>query len=375
MLNVLLVVGTRPEIIKMAPVVRALSAQASRVSFKVCLTSQHRELAKQALRIFDISPDFDLDVMTPNQSPSQVAAAVLERVEPILKSERPDWILVQGDTTSVLAASLAAFYSRIRVGHVEAGLRTHARDLPFPEEIQRRMVSLAANLHFAPTERARACLLKEDVAEANIIVTGNTVVDAVQWIASMPVNRETRSLLAAAGNRRLVLVTTHRRESFGEQLETVCRAVRDVSQIYADRIFVIFPVHANPNVRGPVYRMLSGLSNVRLTGPLDYVTFVHLLKQSFLVLTDSGGVQEEAPSFGIPVLVLRDVTERPENIENGAAKLVGCNRLRIVDETRSLMDNPLRYNAMSKAVYPYGDGRAGKRIVSVLMDRPLQGRV
>jgi len=369
MLKVLLAVGTRPEVIKMSPVIRTLSQHPDRISTKICVTSQHRELAEQALQVFKIRPDYDLDVMTSDQSPSQVAAAVLERIEPVLKSERPDWLLVQGDTTSVMAASLAAFYSQVRVGHVEAGLRTHDPCRPFPEEVHRRIVALTADLHFAPTERARRDLLKEGVPEKAIELTGNPVVDAVQWVASMPFDRERLPFARRAPKSKLILVTMHRRESFGEQLESVCNALRDLAGLYKEDILVVYPVHSNPNVYGPVRRLLAGYPNVCLTEPLDYVTFIHLLRESHLVLTDSGGVQEEAPSFGVPVLVLRDVTERPENIEAGTAKLVGTDRQRIVREVRHLIESPEEYSTMSHAANPYGDGNASVRIFNALLDR------
>ena len=368
MFKVLLVIGTRPEVIKMGPVVRALSQSSDRVSFTVCVTSQHRELADQALRIFGIRPDYDLDVMTRDQSPTQVAAAVLERIEPVLKSEKPDWLLVQGDTTSATAASLAAFYSRVRVGHVEAGLRTYERHSPFPEEAHRRIVAIMADLHFAPTARARRDLLKEGVPESHIALTGNPIVDAVQWVASMPFDPEDLPIPSHLSHPKILLVTAHRRENFGEPLENICKAVRDIADQYRDEILVVYPVHMNPNVRDPVNRILGDIPNVQLTPPLDYVTFIHLLRQSYLVLTDSGGVQEEAPSFGVPILVLRDVTERTENIEVGTARIVGSNRERIVRAVRRLIENPEEYASMSGAINPYGDGRAAERIVNALLE-------
>jgi len=374
-LKVLVVVGTRPEVIKMGPVVRALSENSHSVSFKVCVTSQHREMAEEALRIFDIHPDYDLNVMTGDQTPTQVAAAVLERIEPVLRSEEPDWVLVQGDTTSVTAASLAAFYSRVRVGHVEAGLRTHNRRHPFPEEVHRRIVCTTADLHFAPTARARRELLREGIAENDIVLTGNPIVDAVQWVASMRFDREGLPACCCERSRRkMLLVTAHRRENFGEPLENICKALRDIATRYRDEIVIVYPVHMNPNVCGPVHRILGDLSNVRLTQPLNYIAFINLLRESYLVLTDSGGVQEEAPSFGIPILVLRDVTERPENVEAGTARLVGSDRERIVSNVRRLIENPDEYSAMSRATNPYGDGKAAKRIVNALLERAQQER-
>ncbi len=348
-LKVLVVVGTRPEVIKMGPVVRALSENSHSVSFKVCVTSQHREMAEEALRIF--------------------------RIGPVLRSEEPDWVLVQGDTTSVTAASLAAFYSRVRVGHVEAGLRTHNRRHPFPEEVHRRIVCTTADLHFAPTARARRELLREGIAENDIVLTGNPIVDAVQWVASMRFDREGLPACCCERSRRkMLLVTAHRRENFGEPLENICKALRDIATRYRDEIVIVYPVHMNPNVCGPVHRILGDLSNVRLTQPLNYIAFINLLRESYLVLTDSGGVQEEAPSFGIPILVLRDVTERPENVEAGTARLVGSDRERIVSNVRRLIENPDEYSAMSRATNPYGDGKAAKRIVNALLERAQQER-
>jgi UDP-N-acetylglucosamine 2-epimerase (non-hydrolysing) len=287
----------------------------------------------------------------------------------VLNNERPDWILVQGDTTSAAAASMAAFYSRIRVGHVEAGLRTHDPRRPFPEEAHRRIVSIMADLHFAPTIRARSDLLKEGVPDSNIAVTGNPVVDAVQWVAAMPFDRERLPVPRNVPRPKILLVTTHRRESFGQPLENICTALRHIAQRYKDGILIVYPVHMNPNVRFPVQRLLGGLSNVRLTSSLDYVTFIQLLRESYLVLTDSGGVQEEAPSFGIPILVLRELTERPENVEHGTAQIVGSDKDQIVSAACRLIENTGEYRRMSCAGNPYGDGQAGKRIVESLLRR------
>jgi UDP-N-acetylglucosamine 2-epimerase (non-hydrolysing) len=370
MVKVLIVVGTRPEVIKMAPVVRALSEHSSRISFKVCTTSQHREMAADALRIFNIHPDYDLDVMTEDQSPARVAASVLERTEVIFKSDKPDWLLVQGDTTTVSAASLAAFYSGVRVGHVEAGLRTHDRYRPFPEEVHRRIVTILADLHFAPTVGARAELLKEGIPEKDIALTGNPVVDAVHWVAAMPFDQERLPIGPRRSPQpRILLVTAHRRESFGAPLENICKALREIGEHYGDKVLIIYPVHMNPNVHGPVHRILAGIPNVLLTPALDYLTFIHILKRSYLVLTDSGGVQEEAPTFGIPIIVLRDVTERPENIQAGIGKIVGSDRNRIVNAVRQLLDGPEEYSSMSGVPNPFGDGHAASRIVNALLAR------
>ena len=337
---------------------------------RVCVTAQHRHLLDQVLDLFGIKPDYDLDIMQAGQSPTQVAASVLARLEPILREEKPDWVLVQGDTTTVAAASLAAFYAGIQVGHVEAGLRTNNKRQPFPEEINRRIAGLIADLHFAPTARSRANLLAEGVPDANIEVTGNTVIDALKWVTQKPMPH---GILPAGlpdaddDTTRLILVTAHRRENFGAPLDQICLAVRDIATSYGDQVHLVYPVHPNPNVRGPVYALLSDLSNVTLTPPLDYLPMVHLLKRATLVLTDSGGLQEEAPGFGKPVLVLRAVTERPEGVEAGTARLVGTDRKRIVEQATRLLNDPLAYAEMAKAVNPYGDGQAAGRIVDALL--------
>jgi UDP-N-acetylglucosamine 2-epimerase (non-hydrolysing) len=325
----------------------------------------------QVLGLFEIKPDYDLNIMQGGQSPTQVAAAVLARLEPILKTERPDWVLVQGDTTTVAAASLAAFYAGVRVGHVEAGLRTNDKRQPFPEEINRRIAGLIADLHFAPTQRSRANLLAEGVPDAAIMVTGNSVIDALQWVAQQPVDPDAFPVGLPEiehSATRLILVTAHRRENFGSPLEQICLALRDIATAYGDQVHLVYPVHPNPNVLGPVRARLGDLPNVSLTPPLDYLPMVHLLKQATLVLTDSGGLQEEAPGFAKPVLVLRAVTERPEGVEAGTVKLVGTDRKRIFDETRLLLDDPEAYARMAKAANPYGDGHAAERIVQALLD-------
>jgi len=339
--------------------------------------------------------------MEDNQSPTQVAAAVLARLEPILKKEQPDWVLVQGDTTTVAAASLAAFYAGIKVGHVEAGLRTHDKWRPFPEEINRRVAGVIADLHFAPTERARQNLLREGVPAERIIVTGNPVIDALYWVVSQPPSPETRALLEHLGiaedgkwkgengegkkgkgesgegtpssvlhspSSILLLVTAHRRENFGAPLENICLALRDIAARYDGRVRIVYPVHLNPNVWEPVHRLLGDVPNITLTPPLDYLPLVHLMKRSYLVLTDSGGIQEEAPGLGVPVLVLREVTERPEAVEAGTVQVVGVEREAIVRETVRLLEDGHAYEAMASAVNPYGDGRASERIVQALLD-------
>jgi UDP-N-acetylglucosamine 2-epimerase (non-hydrolysing) len=365
-MKVLVVLGTRPEAIKMAPVIRELRRHPDRLACRVCVTAQHRQMLDQALQVFGIVPEHDLDVMAAGQSPALVAAAVLARLEPVLRAERPDWVLVQGDTTTVLAASIAAFYAGLRLGHVEAGLRTHDRRQPFPEEMNRRVTGAVADLHFAPTARAQDNLLSEGVAPESIRVTGNPVVDALHWASALPYDPAGGPLAALPTEGRLILVTAHRRESFGQPLADICGAVADLAGA-GNGLHLVFPVHPNPRVEGTVRRCLGGRRGVTLTPPLDYLALVHLLKRTCLVLTDSGGIQEEAPGLGKPVLVLRDVTERPEGVAAGTARLVGTCRQDIVSATRRLLDDPAAYTAMARAANPYGDGRAAGRIVAGLL--------
>jgi UDP-N-acetylglucosamine 2-epimerase (non-hydrolysing) len=370
-IKVLCVFGTRPEAIKMAPVVRELRRRADQFEAKVCVTAQHRQMLDQVLALFDIQPDYDLDVMSDNQTPTQVAASVLRQLEPILQAERPDWVLVQGDTTTVMAASIAAFYARVKVGHVEAGLRTRHKWQPFPEEINRRVAGVIADLHFAPTEWSRQNLVREGVPPETVLVTGNTVIDALQWVAQQPATPEVDDYFKRAGlngaDPRLILVTAHRRESFGAGMENIFLALRDLAEHYGDTVRLVYPVHLNPNVQEPARRVLGAAPNIRLTEPVDYLTLVHLLKHSTLVLTDSGGIQEEAPGLGVPVLVLREVTERPEGVEAGTVRLVGTQRERIVAEARRLLDDAAAHMVMARAVNPYGDGRAAERIAQALV--------
>jgi UDP-N-acetylglucosamine 2-epimerase (non-hydrolysing) len=373
-LKVLCAFGTRPEAIKMAPIVRELRRRADCFEARVAVTGQHREMLDQVLRLFEIVPDYDLDVMVESQTPAQVASAVLRQLEPILRAEQPDWVLVQGDTTTAAAAALAAFYARLKVGHVEAGLRTGDKWRPFPEEINRRVTGVAADLHFAPSAWARENLLREGVPAAHIHVTGNPVIDALHWTAARPATPEVTEVLARLGRGngarppRLILVTAHRRESFGRPLEEVCRALGDLAQRYVGQVQIVYPVHLNPQVQEPVYRLLGGQPGVSLIEPVDYLTMVHLLRQATLVLTDSGGLQEEAPGFGVPVLVLREVTERLEGVTAGTARLVGTDRARIVDEAASLLDDPAQYERMARAMNPYGDGHAAERIAQIMLD-------
>jgi UDP-N-acetylglucosamine 2-epimerase (non-hydrolysing) len=362
--------GTRPEGIKMAPVVAALRASAD-LACRVVATGQHREMFQQVAAQFGFAVDVDLAVMQPSQTLGALTARLMEQIDGWLESDRPDMALVQGDTTTVLVAALACFYRRIPVGHVEAGLRSGDIWSPFPEEVNRRLASPLVSLHFAPTESARAALLREGVSAESIEVTGNTVVDAlVQERAQQEkpavraeIDASLSSLLGPGWSRSpMVLVTGHRRENFGEGIRQICEAITLLSRRYPDHRFV-YPVHLNPEVKGHVESLLGGLANVQLIAPQGYRNFVALMAHARLVLTDSGGVQEEAPSLGKPVLVMRDTTERPEGVEAGTAVLTGPHAARIVAETRRLLDDPAAYQAMANAVNPYGDGRASERIV------------
>ncbi len=366
--KILCVFGTRPEAIKMAPVIRELRRRGSRAEVKICVTGQHREMLDQVLALFDIQPDYDLHIMREGQSLTEVTAGVLTCLDPVLVKEKPDWVLVQGDTTTTMAAGLVAFYHRVKVGHVEAGLRTGNKLHPFPEEINRKIVGNLCDLHFAPTERARQNLLREGVEDASIRVTGNTVIDALHWVTALPATAHLGAWVPPP-SARLVLVTAHRHENFGPPLENICRALREIAERYRGGVHVAYSVHLNPNVRGPVYRLLTGVPNITLLPPLGYVDLVCLMRRSYLVLTDSGGIQEEAPGLGKPVLVLREVTERPEAVDAGTVKVIGTDGERIVTETVRLLDDRAEYARMARAVNPYGDGHAAERIVRSLLER------
>jgi UDP-N-acetylglucosamine 2-epimerase (non-hydrolysing) len=372
-LRVLSVFGTRPEAIKMAPVLLALSGD-DRFESLLCVTAQHRSMLDQVLDLFALEPDFDLDLMLPGQDLTTLTSRVLQGVDGVLASEKPDVVLVHGDTTTTLAAALAAFYRHVPVGHVEAGLRTGSLEAPFPEEANRVLADRLCRLHFAPTERARQNLLREGLPDSAVHVTGNTVVDALLWVKARlgqhPLSRWQAELGSAYTplldpTLHLLLVTGHRRESFGRGFREICRALATLAGRYPD-LQVVYPVHLNPNVQGPVYELLQDLPNVHLLAPLDYVPFVHLMNRSTLILTDSGGIQEEAPGLGKPVLVMRDVTERPEGMEAGTVRLVGTDAGRIVDGVEDLLLHPEVRDAMRRAHNPYGDGHAASRIVDVL---------
>jgi UDP-N-acetylglucosamine 2-epimerase (non-hydrolysing) len=373
-IKVLSVFGTRPEAVKMAPVVRAL-ARTEGIEARVCVTAQHREMLDQILSLFQLKPDYDLDLMRSDQSLAELSAAIFTHLDPVLDDFKPHWVFVQGDTTTVAVAALLAYYHRIRVGHVEAGLRTHDKWQPFPEEINRRIAGVTADLHFAPTEWARQNLLREGVDDKTIAVTGNPVIDALQFVAKQPDVESITQLLdglgignreSVPGKHRLILVTAHRRENFGAPLEAICHALKELAA--RGDIEIIYPVHLNPNVQEPVNRILKNIPHISLLPPLDYLPLVQLMKHAALILTDSGGIQEEAPVFGIPVLVLREITERPEGIEAGTLKLVGTDSGRIVEWTNRLLDDPSAYGQMAKAANPFGDGHAAEKIVQALLD-------
>ncbi len=371
MVKVLVVFGTRPEAIKMAPVVRALNGK---LEVKVCVTAQHREMLDQVLDLFEIIPDYDLDIMKPGQDLFDVTSNVLSGMKQVLSEEQPDVVLVHGDTTTTMATSMAAFYLNIPVGHVEAGLRTYNIHSPFPEEFNRQITTKITQFHFAPTENARQNLLNEQVMEQQIYVTGNTVIDALFSMVekarvadySDDILEQIQFLSREKDNLpRIILVTGHRRENFGQGFEEVCRALRDIALENSD-VQIIYPVHLNPNVREPVNRILSDINNIHLVEPMEYLSFIKLMDASYLILTDSGGIQEEAPSLGKPVLVMRDTTERPEAVEAGTVKLVGTDEKEIVRVVNQLLTNKKVYKNMSKAHNPYGDGHASQAICNVL---------
>jgi len=367
-IRALSVFGTRPEAIKMAPVVRALQARPESFDSVVCVSAQHRGMLDQVLEVFGISVDHDLDLMTPGQTPAEVVARVLERLSPLLRTVRPDVLLVQGDTMTAFAAAFAGFLERVPVAHVEAGLRTGNRYSPFPEEMNRVLTSRLAELHFAPTVRAHETLLHEGVAAEDVMLTGNTVIDALLCAVRPNYRLVTPSLAGLDPERRILLVTTHRRESFGAPLDSICAALRDLLERFDD-LQLVLPVHPNPLVKQTVIRRLSNLPRAHLIEPVDYLEFANLMARAHLILTDSGGIQEEAPSLGKPVLVLREVTERPEGVQAGTAVVVGTDRERIVRAASELLTSAEAYARMANAANPYGDGRASERIAGALLLR------
>lgn len=365
-MKILSVFGTRPEAVKMAPVVKLL-AQTTGVESRVCVTAQHRQMLDQVLGLFSIKPDYDLDLMRADQSLAQLSASIFTHLDPVLEDFQPDWVLAQGDTTTVAITSMLAYYRRIHFGHIEAGLRTHDKWQPYPEEVNRRVAGVIADLHFAPTEWARQNLLREGIADQIIKVTGNTVIDALQFVSRQKEPVEvTQFISTKLAGKRLILVTAHRRENFGEPMEEICRALLELAG--RGDVEIVYPVHLNPNVQEPVNRLLAGVENITLLPPLDYLPLVHFMKHASLILTDSGGIQEEAPAFGIPTLVLRDVTERPEGVEAGTLKLVGTHAHIIVQEAERLLDDESAYGIMAKAANPYGDGHAAEKIIQALLN-------
>ncbi len=373
-IKVMIVFGTRPEAIKVAPVIAAMRRQQDIFEPFIVVTGQHREMLEQPLNLFSIVPDVDLSIMTDNQTPYDVTARTLKGLEEVFSSFIPDVLLVQGDTTTAFASALAAFYRQIPIGHIEAGLRTRNKYNPFPEEANRHLISVITDHHFAPTAKAKEHLLEEGIPEKRIIITGNTIIDALlmtvrnDYVFDNPLLQK-----ISCNGQKIILVTTHRRESFGEPMQNALRAILKIVKKY-DNVEVVFPVHYNPNVRNSVSKIIGSCERIHLVEPLGYESFTHVMAKSYLILTDSGGIQEEAPSLGKPVLVLRDTTERPEGIDAGTARLVGTNTKKILDSVCELMDNQFVYSKMSKTLNPYGDGKASEKIVDFLIRTYLKNR-
>lgn len=374
MKKILLVFGTRPEAIKMAPLVKAFQKDTAHFETRVCVTAQHRQMLDQVLEVFGITPEYDLNIMAPNQDLYDITSKVLMGLREVLKDFRPDTVLVHGDTTTSMAASLAAFYMQIPVGHVEAGLRTHNMLSPWPEEMNRQVTDRICTYYFAPTEQSKKNLLQENIDGNKIFITGNSVIDAllmaVDIISSTPgmkekIANEVSEKGYTIGEREYILVTGHRRENFGDGFLHICRAIKELASLHPE-MDIVYPVHLNPNVQKPVYELLSGLNNVYLISPLDYLPFIYAMQHSTLLLTDSGGVQEEAPSLGKPVLVMRDTTERPEAVEAGTVKLIGTDAAAIVSNVTNLLRDKALYKSMSETHNPYGDGQACERILEAL---------
>jgi UDP-N-acetylglucosamine 2-epimerase (non-hydrolysing) len=368
MLKIFTVFGTRPEVIKMVPVIKELHKHPGEFICRVCVTAQHRQMIDPLLKLFNINPDYDLNIMYEKQDLEYITVNVLSKVGEIVRQEKPDYLMVQGDTTTSMAASLAAFYQKVKVAHIEAGLRTWNKMHPYPEEINRKIIDSVSDLCFAHTEQAKQNLLREGIAEENIEVTGNTVIDALFDTAARDFDlKETVLENIPFNDRKVILVTAHRRENFGQPLVNICNSIKEIAMRYPSEVYFVYPVHLNPNVQEPVYSILDGIKNVLLTGPLDYEPFIQLMKRSYLILTDSGGLQEEAPSLGRPVLVLREVTERPEAVDAGTVRIVGINHKKIIERTVELLEDDREYKRMSRAVNPYGDGKASTRIIARLL--------
>jgi UDP-N-acetylglucosamine 2-epimerase (non-hydrolysing) len=370
-LRLLTIFGTRPEASKMCPVVLAAQAE-PQIESILCVTAQHRQMLDQVLNAFSVKPDYDLNLMRPNQSLAESTAAILENLDPVLKKVNPDWVLIQGDTTTVMATALLCYYNRINVGHVEAGLRTGDKWQPFPEEVNRKIAGVIADLHLAPTEHSRQNLLREGVEDNRIVITGNPAIDALRIITQQPAPKEATRLLRdnniSENGKQLILVTAHRRENHGQPLIDICSAIRSLADKYENRIHFIYPVHLNPNVQEPVYRLLSNIDNITLLPPLDFLPMAHLMKKATLVLTDSGGLQEEAAGLRKPTLVLREVTERPEGVEAGVLKLVGTDPQKIISETVNLLENRDAYNQMANSLNPFGDGFSAEKIIQAVLN-------
>ncbi|MDD9340704.1 non-hydrolyzing UDP-N-acetylglucosamine 2-epimerase [Providencia heimbachae] len=375
-MKVLTVFGTRPEAIKMAPLVHALAGDAD-FEAKVCVTAQHREMLDQVLKLFEITPDYDLNIMKPGQDLTDITCRILEGLKAVFADFKPDVVLVHGDTATTMATSLAAFYHRIPVGHVEAGLRTGDLYSPWPEEANRKIAGHLAMYHFAPTENSRQNLLKESIPDSHIFVTGNSVIDALLWVRDKVMSDQYMMEKLAANypfldaNKKMILVTGHRRESFGGGFERICHALAEIAQAHPD-VQVVYPVHLNPNVSEPVKRILHDIDNIILISPQEYLPFVYLMNHAYLILTDSGGIQEEAPSLGKPVLVMRDTTERPEAVDAGTVRLVGTNTQKIVEEVNRLLTDDAEYHEMSRAHNPYGDGHSCQRILDALKSNQVK---
>ena len=369
MKKILLVFGTRPEAIKLCPLVKKLEEHADRLKTIVCVTAQHREMLDQVLDIFDVSPDYDLDLMRKDQELSDITSHCLLETGKVIKDEKPDIVLVQGDTTTTFVTALASYYNQVMVGHVEAGLRTGNKYSPFPEEINRKLTSAIADIHFAPTQKNKYNLLAEGIPEERIVVTGNTVIDALLWVRERirTERKEYQELRDIDFEKKIILVTGHRRENFGGEFINVCQALKEIAMRHSDSE-IVYPVHLNPNVREPVYRILSGIKNIKLLAPLGYEPFVYLMDKVYFIISDSGGVQEEAPSLGKPVLVTRNTTERPEAVEVGTVKLVGTDKDTIIEESEKLLNDKKYYDRMAKIKNPYGDGQACERIIRSLSE-------
>ncbi|PIQ97106.1 MAG: UDP-N-acetylglucosamine 2-epimerase (non-hydrolyzing) [Nitrospinae bacterium CG11_big_fil_rev_8_21_14_0_20_56_8] len=374
MLKILCVFGTRPEVIKMAPVVKHLRMHPEHIDCKVCVTGQHRQMIDPLIKLFGLQVDYDLNIMQPNQGLEHITTRVLKEIGELIDREKPDYLVVQGDTTTAMAGGLAAFYRKVKVAHVEAGLRTWDKQHPFPEEVNRRIIDSFADLYFPHTDAARQNLLKEGVDDKLIEVTGNTVIDALLETSERPFDVGTIVPESFLDGRRLIVVTAHRRENFDEPIRNICKALKSIADRFPKDVAIIYPVHLNPNIRGPVQEILAGSTNIRLAEPLDYLPFVHLMKRSYLILTDSGGLQEEAPSLGKPVLVMRQTTERPEGVKAGCVKVIGTEIENIVENVSELLNTPSSYDRMAQAANPYGDGKAGDRIARRFIKESGKGR-